>query len=69
MLDTKTINDKLEEVFNKLDSAATINFALRFVLPNVKTGENGYYYAHENNTLLEKSYLRCTKADLITIQR
>ena len=31
-LDTKIINEKLEEVFNKLDSAAKINIALGFVL-------------------------------------
>ena len=67
-LDTKIINEKLEEVFNKLDSAAKINFALGFVLRNVETGDYWYYYAHENNTLFEKSQLLCTKADLITIQ-
>ena len=63
--DTKIINEKLEEVFNKLDSAAKINIALGFVLRNV---EYRYYYAHENNTLFEKLPLLCTKADLITIQ-
>ena len=67
-LDTKIINEKLEEVFNKLDSAAKINIALGFILRNVETGEYRYYYAHENNTLFEKSHLLCTKADLITIQ-
>ena len=67
-LDTKIINEKLEEVFNKLDSAAKINVALEFVLRNVETGEYRYYYAHENNTLFEKPHLLCTKADLITIQ-
>ena len=30
-LDTKVIKEKLEEVFNKLDSAAKINIALGFV--------------------------------------
>ena len=35
-LDTKIINEKLEEVFNKLDSAASINIALGFVLQNAK---------------------------------
>ena len=68
-LDTKIINEKLEEVFNKLDSAAKINIALDFVIPNIETGEYRYFYAHENNTLFEKSHLLCTKADLITIQR
>ena len=68
MLDTKILNEELEEVFNKLDSAAKINIALGFVLRIFETGEYQYFYAHENNTLFEKSYLLCTKADLITIQ-
>ena len=34
-LDTKIINQKLEEVFNKLDSAANINIALGFVFQNI----------------------------------
>ena len=67
-LDTKIINEKLEEVFIKQDSAAKINIAHGFVLCNVETGEYRYYYAHENNTLFEKSLLLCTKADLISIQ-
>ena len=67
-LDTKIINEKLEKVFNKLDSAAKINIAVEFLRCNVETGEYRYYYAHENNTLFEKSHLLCTKADLITIQ-
>ena len=67
-LHTKIINEKLEEVFNKLDSAAKINIALGFVLRNIETGEYQYFYAHENNTLFEKSHLLCMKADLITIQ-
>ena len=68
-LDTKIINEKLEEVFNKLDSAAKINIALGFAFRNIETGEYQYFYAHENNTLFEKSHLLCTKADLITIQK
>ena len=66
-LDNKIIDEKLEEVFNKLDFAAKINIALGFVLRNIETGEYRYFYAHENNTLFEKSHLLCTKADLITI--
>ena len=34
-LDTKIINEKLEEVFNKLDSDAKINIALGFVLVKI----------------------------------
>ena len=39
-LHTKIISEKLEEVFNKLDSAAKINIALGFVLRNIETGES-----------------------------
>ena len=67
-LNTKIINEKFEEVFNKLDSAAKINISLGFVLRNIETGEYRYFYSHENNTLFEKPHLLCTKADLITIK-
>ena len=67
-LDTPIINDKLEEVFSKADSAAKIDIALGFALRNVKTGDYRYNYAHENNNLFEKLQLLSTKADLITVQ-
>ena len=67
-LDFQIINEKLEEVFNKLDSAAKINISLSFVFRNFETGKYQYFYAHKNNTLLKKSHLLCIKADLITIQ-
>ena len=38
-LDTKINNEKLEEVFNKLDFAAKINNAQGFVFQNIETGE------------------------------
>ena len=38
-LDTKIMNERLEEVFNNLDSAAKINIALGFVLRNNETAE------------------------------
>ena len=44
-LDTKIIDQKFEEIFNKLNSAAKINFALRFVLRNVEPVEYRYCYA------------------------
>ena len=42
-LDPKVINEKLEEVFNKLDSAAKINTALGFVLQNIEAGKHRYF--------------------------
>ena len=52
----------------KLDSAAKINIALSFVLRNIETGKNRFFYAQEIDTFFEKFHLLCTKADSITIQ-
>ena len=62
------VNEKLDQVFEKLDCAAKIIIALEFVLRTIETGENRNFYAHENNTLFDKPILLCTKADLMTIQ-
>ena len=53
-LDSKIINEKLEDVFNKLASAAKINIAVDFLLRNIETGEYRFLYAHENKILFEK---------------
>ena len=42
--------------------------ALGFVLRKIQTGEYRYFYAHENNTLFDKSMLLCTKSDLTSTQ-
>ena len=67
-LDLNLVNEKLDQVFEKLDCAIKINIALGFVSRNLETSEYRYFYAHENNTLFDKSILLCTKADLTTIQ-
>ena len=38
------------------------------MLRNIETGEYRYFYAHENNTLFDRSSLLSTKADLMTTQ-
>ena len=62
------VNEILDQVFEKIDCAAKITIALGFVLQNIETREYRYFYAHENNTLFDKSILLCTEADLTTIQ-
>ena len=61
-LDPNLVNEKLDQVFEKPDSRAKINLALGFVLGNIETSGYRYFYTHENNTLLDKSMLLCTKA-------
>ena len=67
-LDPNEINEKLKEVFEKLNCAAKVNLALGFILRNVDTDEYRYFYAHEKNTFFEKSHLLCSKGDLISLQ-
>ena len=67
-LELNLVNEKLDQVFEKLDCAAKINIALGYVLRNIETNKYRYFYAHENNTLFDKSILLCTEADLTTIQ-
>ena len=51
--DNSLINEKLNSVFNGLKCAAKVNLAFGFVLKNVENGSCRYFYAHENNTLME----------------
>ena len=67
-LDPSKINEKLKEVFEKLNCAAKINLSLGFILRNVDTDEYRYFYAHENKTFFEKSHLLCSKAYLVSLQ-
>ena len=63
--DNSLINKKLDLVFNGLKCAANVNLAFGCVLKNFEDGLCRYFYAHENNTLLERSKLVCTP-DYIT---
>ena len=67
-LDHSEINEKLREVFEKLNCAAKINLFLGFILQNVDTDEYRYFYAHEKNNFFERSHLLCSKEDLVSLQ-
>ena len=62
--DTPLLNDKLDYVFKRLKCAAKPNLAFGFVLKNFEDGTCRYFYAHENNIIMERSKLVCTQADL-----
>ena len=53
--DNSLINKKLDLVFKGLNCAAKVNLAFGFVLKNVEDGLCRYFYAHENNTVMERS--------------
>ena len=59
-LNETIVNEKLDHFFNNLKSAAKVNLAFGFILKNIEDGGFRYFYAHENNTLLDRSKLVCT---------
>ena len=62
--DNSLINKKLDLVFSGLKCAAKVNLACGFLLKNVEDGSCRYFYAHENNMLMERSKLVCTPDDI-----
>ena len=66
--DNSLIKKKLDFVFNGLKCAAKNNPAFGFVLKNIEDGSCRYFYAHENNTLMERSKLVCTPDDIINLK-
>ena len=62
------INQKLDLVFKGLKCAAKVNLAFGFVLTNVEDGSCRYFYAHENNTLMERSKHVCTPDDITNVK-
>ena len=62
------VNEKLDHFFNNLKCAAKGNLAFGFILKNIEGGGFRYFYAHENNTLLDRSKLLCTHDDLAKLK-
>ena len=66
--DMPLLNDKVEYVFKELKCAAKINLAFRFFLKNIEDGMCRYFYAPENNTIMEKAKLVCTQAGMTNLK-
>ena len=62
------LNDKLNYVFKELKCAAKVNLEFGFVLENVEDGMCRYFYAHQNNTIMERAKLVCTPADMTNLK-
>ena len=62
------LNDKLDYVFKVLKCAAKVKLAFRFVLKNVEDGSSRYFYAHENNTVMETSKVLCSQIDMTNLK-
>ena len=61
-------NEKFDLFFNNLKYAAKVNLAFGVLLKNIEDGGFRYFYAHENNTLLDPSKLVCTLDNLAKLK-
>ena len=62
------VNENIDHFFNNLKCAAKLKLAFGFNLKNIEDGGFRYFYAHENNTLLDRSKLVCTHDDLAKLK-
>ena len=67
-LNETIVNEKLDHCFNNLKCAAKVNLPFGFILKHIEDGGLRYFYAHENNTLLDRSKLVCTHDDLAKLK-
>ena len=67
-LNETIVNEKLDHFFNNLKCAAKVNLAFGFILKSIEDGGFRYFYAHENNTLLDRSKFVCTQDDLAKLK-
>ena len=67
-LNETIVNEKLDHFFNKMKCAAKVNLAFGVILKNIEDGGFRYFYAQENNTLLDQSKLVCTHDDLAKLK-
>ena len=67
-LNKTIVNEKLDHFFNNLKYAAKMNLAFGFILKIIEDGGFRYFYAHENNTLLDRSKFVCTHDDLAKLK-
>ena len=67
-LTAPVIEEKLDGVPDKLKCVAKLNLPLGFILKNIEDRNFRYFYAHENNTLLEQSKLASKKDDMAKLK-
>ena len=67
-LNETIVNEKLDHLFNNLKCVAKVNLAFAFILKHREDGGFRYFYAHENNTLLDRSKLVCTHDEMAKLK-
>ena len=67
-LTAQVIEEKFDRVLDKIKFVAKLTSALGFNLTNTEDGKFRYFYAQENNTLLEQSKLVSNKNDMVKLK-
>ena len=67
-LTAQVFEEKSDRVPDELKCVAKLNLAPGFILKNIEDGKFRYFYAHENNTLLEQSKLVSNKDDMAKLK-
>ena len=67
-LNAEIADRKLDHFFNNFKCAAKVNLIFGFILKNIEDGGFRFFYAHENNTLLDRSKLVCTRDNLAKLK-
>ena len=66
--DISLLNDKVDYIFKEMKCSAKVNLTFGLALNNIEDGMCKYFYAHENNTIMERSKLVCTHADMANLK-
>ena len=67
-LNETIVIEKLDKFFNNFKRAPKVNLAFALILKNIEEGGFRYFYAHENNTLLDRSKLVCSQDDFAKLK-
>ena len=67
-LNETVVNKKIDHFFTNLKRTPKVNLAFGFILKNIEDGGFRYFYAHKNNTLLDRSKIVCTHDDLAKLK-
>ena len=67
-LNAKILDEKRDHFSNNLKCVAKVILAFGFILRNIEDGGIRCFLAHENNTLLDRSKLVCTRDDMIKLK-
>ena len=67
-LEETIVNEKLDQLFHNFKCAAKVNLSFGFILKNIVDEGVRYFYAHENNALLDRPKLVCIQDDFTKLE-